>query len=48
MAVVSTLDLPIPSAWDLVEGEYVEAGRAVGDDTVRLARPFPVAVTHSG
>ena len=32
-------------AWELVDGEYVEAGRAVGEETMRLERPFAVTVT---
>jgi len=38
-------DEPSVLAWELVEGEYVEAGRAVGEETMRLERPFPVEVT---
>ena len=38
-------DEPSVLAWELVEGEYVEAGRAAGEETMRLDRPFPVEVT---
>lgn len=31
-------------AYDLVDGDYVEVGRAVGDETVQLRRPFDVEV----
>ncbi|MFD1825935.1 MULTISPECIES: Uma2 family endonuclease [Mumia] len=31
--------------WDLVDGEYVEVARAVGDETVDLTRPFPVSLS---
>lgn len=33
------------TAWDLVDGSYVQAGHAAGDETVRLERPFAVEVT---
>lgn len=32
------------TAWDLVDGAYVEAGHAVGDDALHLEHPFPVDV----
>lgn len=32
------------TAQDLHDGTYVEVGRAVGEDSLRLHRPFPVAV----
>jgi Uma2 family endonuclease len=38
-------DEPSVIAWELVEGEYAEVGRAAGEETMRLERPFPVAVT---
>lgn len=33
------------TAWELRDGEYVEAARAQGTETARLQRPFPVDVT---
>lgn len=38
-------DEPSILAWELIDGEYVEAGRAVGQETMRLERPFLVEVT---
>jgi len=38
-------DEPSVLAWELVEEEYVEVGRAVGEETLRLERPFAVEVT---
>lgn len=38
-------DEPSVLAWELLEGEYDEAGRAAGEETLRLDRPFPVEVT---
>lgn len=35
---------PSAQAWDLVDGRYVEAGAARGDETVTLTRPFPVTL----
>jgi Uma2 family endonuclease len=35
---------PSIRAWELRDGEYVEVGRAVGDQVVELTRPFFVAV----
>lgn len=32
-------------AYDLVDGAYVEVGRAAGDESVTLTRPFEVTVT---
>ncbi|SDT67958.1 Uma2 family endonuclease [Jiangella sp. DSM 45060] len=34
-------------AYGLVDGEYVEVARGSGDDEVRLALPYPVAVVPS-
>jgi Uma2 family endonuclease len=38
---------PAITAWDLVDGAYVEIGHAVGDKTLDLALPFAVSVTPS-
>ncbi len=40
------IDPEAPSivAWELVDGHYVEAGRAEGDAELALRRPFPVVV----
>jgi Uma2 family endonuclease len=38
-------DEPSVLAWELVAGEYVEVGSAVGEETMRLPRPFAVEVT---
>lgn len=35
-------DRPAVIAWQLVDGVYVEAGRAEGDQALDLAEPFPV------
>ncbi|MBA3251368.1 MAG: Uma2 family endonuclease [Geodermatophilaceae bacterium] len=39
-----TVDPAEPSitCWDLVDGRYVEAGRAIGDEELSLERPFSV------
>lgn len=34
-------------AWELVDGAYVEAGRARGDEELTLTRPFPVRLVPS-
>lgn len=39
---------PSVTTWALVEGHYVDAGEAVGDETLVVERPFPVKVTPSG
>lgn len=44
--VVDPLE-PSIQAWTLVDGAYVEAGRAVGDEELQLAQPFPVLVRPS-
>jgi Uma2 family endonuclease len=31
-------------AWDLVDGRYVEAGRAEGDNDLALTRPYSIVV----
>jgi Uma2 family endonuclease len=36
--------LPAITAWELVEGRYVEAGHAEGDQPLVLERPFPVRI----
>lgn len=36
---------PSVIAWDLVDGEYVEAGRAVKGETLALTGPFAVRIT---
>jgi Uma2 family endonuclease len=41
--VVDPLE-PSITAWELVDGVYVEAGRAVGEDALRLTVPYDVAV----
>lgn len=38
-------DEPSVLAWELVDGAYVEVGRAGGDEAMVLERPFPVTVT---
>jgi Uma2 family endonuclease len=40
------VDPLVPSviAWELVEGQYVEAGHAEGDEALVLERPFPVRI----
>ena len=40
------IDPEAPSivAWDLVDGRYVEAGRAEGDTDLAQTRPYPVVV----
>lgn len=36
--------VPSVQAWTLVDGRYVEAGSAVGDEVLRLEQPFPVTL----
>lgn len=40
-------DVPAVVAYDLIDGAYVEAGRAEGDALLALARPFPVEFSPS-
>jgi hypothetical protein len=35
------------SKYDLIEGRYVETGRASGSTPLRVERPFPVVITPS-
>jgi Uma2 family endonuclease len=35
---------PSITAWELVDGRYVEAGHAEGDEPLVLERPFPVRI----
>lgn len=44
--VVDPLE-PSVQAWRLQDGDWVDAGRAVGDDVLELSTPFPVAVQPS-
>jgi Uma2 family endonuclease len=37
-------DTPSVLAHDLVDGVYTEVARAIGDQTIQLDRPFPIAV----
>ncbi|WP_152362360.1 Uma2 family endonuclease [Microlunatus speluncae] len=37
-------DVPSIAAWELVDGRYVEAGRAEGDTELVLTRPYQVVV----
>ena len=37
-------DEPSVAAWELIDGHYVEAGEAVGDQTLVLERPFRLEV----
>lgn len=37
-------DVPTIIAWQLVDGVYVESGRAEGDDFLVLTEPFPVEI----
>lgn len=39
--------VPSITAWDLVDGAYVEVARAEGDQAVTLTAPFTVTVTPS-
>jgi len=32
-------------AWELIDGEYVEAGTALGEGQLSLERPFPITLT---
>jgi Uma2 family endonuclease len=41
--VVDPLE-PSIQAWDLVDGDYVDAGRAEGDELLTLTHPFPIEV----
>jgi Uma2 family endonuclease len=36
--------VPSVTAWELVDGGYVEAGHAEGDEALVLERPFPVRI----
>jgi Uma2 family endonuclease len=38
-------DTPSMVAWELVDGEYVEVGRASGEETLTVERPFRVEIT---
>lgn len=40
------IDPEVPSiiAWDLVDGRYVEVGRAEGDSDLALTKPYPIVV----
>ena len=40
-------DVPSLTAWDLVEGAYVEVAAVVGAETFEPRLPFPVSVTPS-
>ncbi len=40
-------DVPSLTAWDLVDGTYVEVGSVVGVETFESRLPFPVSVTPS-
>ena len=40
-------DVPSLTAWDLVEGAYVEVAAVVGVETFESRLPFPVSVTPS-
>ena len=44
--VVDPLE-PSIQAWTLADGEWVDAGRAVGDEELAVAVPFPVTVQPS-
>jgi len=39
---------PSVTCWDLVDGRYVEVGRATGDESLTVDRPFPVTVEPTG
>jgi Uma2 family endonuclease len=36
---------PSVIAYELVEGHYAEVGQAIGEETLRIERPFPLEVT---
>ena len=36
--------MPSITAWELVDGRYVEAGQAEGDEALVLERPFPIRI----
>jgi Uma2 family endonuclease len=38
-------EVPSITAWDLVDGRYVDAGAASGEQPLHLQRPFPVDLT---
>lgn len=40
-------DAPSLTAWQLVDGQYVEVGRAEGDELFELAVPFAVQLRPS-
>lgn len=44
--VVDPLE-PSIQAWTLVDGEYVDAGRAVDDEALQLDQPFPILLRPS-
>lgn len=33
--------------WDLIDGRYVEVGRATGDEELSVIRPFPLTLVPS-
>ena len=35
-------DAPSVTVWELLDGGYAEAGRATGDETIHVERPYPV------
>lgn len=37
-------DVPSIVAWDLIDGRYVEAGRAEGDMELALTKPYPIVL----
>ncbi|RIQ12949.1 Uma2 family endonuclease [Jiangella rhizosphaerae] len=37
-------DEPSVTAWELRDGVYAEAGRAIGDEALELTRPYPVRI----
>ena len=44
--VVDPLE-PSIQAWTLVDGHYVDAGRALGDEVLPLDQPFPIRIRPS-
>jgi Uma2 family endonuclease len=38
-------DAPSVVAWELIGGEYVEGGQAIGEETLTVERPFRVEIT---
>lgn len=40
-------DVPAVMAWQLVDGTYVESGRAEGDELLVLDEPFPIEIQPS-